>query len=303
MQRRLERLLVALSCIAVTGSSISAVAASNDKSGRTELHIRTTSRVVLRVVRLGRRSTKPPLILVSGWTVGLEVWDSVATELASDREVVLLDSRSQGGSTTTTADNRPEDRARDLAVVLRRLNISRPILIGWSQGAQDVAAYVRAFGDTNLAGCVLVDAAPSGGPKDLTHDPGEALKFFELLALYRSSPLDYQRGMMSFIIGDPARAELRERLARRGLKTPTTIGADMLVADLYGADRSNVRFSRPLLVLIAGRNPDPAPLKAWAESNHANVKVVANASHALFVDQPEQFVRAIKDFEAQVDEQ
>ena len=303
MHRGLVRRLLTLGVMALLAGSAQAVPPSQGHSAPVELHIRTTHAVVLRVIRLGRPSTKPPLVLIPGWTVGLEVWQPVATKLGQDRDVVLLDSRSQGGSTVTTAANRPEDRALDLASLLRHLRLRRPILIGWSQGVQDLAAFVSAYGDKNLAATVLVDAVPSGGASELKRDPVEAGKFFDLLSLYRSSPLEYQRGMMGYIIGDPSRMQFRERLAKKGLRTPSSIGADMLVADLYGVDRTRVRFTRPLLVLIAGRNPNPTPLKTWAETNHAKVVVVADSSHALFVDRPGEFVTAIKSLEAEIDDE
>ena len=49
-------------------------------------------------------------------------------------------------------------RAQDLHRLLEQLDARRPVLIGWSQGVQDLAAYIERYGTHDLAGLVLVDA-------------------------------------------------------------------------------------------------------------------------------------------------
>jgi pimeloyl-ACP methyl ester carboxylesterase len=42
--------------------------------------------------------------------------------------------------------------SRDLRDLLAALGIARPVLVGWSQGAQDVEAYVQQFGSSAAGG-------------------------------------------------------------------------------------------------------------------------------------------------------
>jgi hypothetical protein len=43
--------------------------------------------------------------------------------------------------------------------VLAILGISHPVLVGWPQGVQDVAAYVQEYGNSSVDGVVLVPRA------------------------------------------------------------------------------------------------------------------------------------------------
>ena len=260
-----------------------------------ELRVTTEDGVSLRVVRAGRASDRAPLLLISGWTVGLEAWRPVVEDLARDRLVYLLDSRSQGGSSISLTANTPDDRARDIGLVMSRLGISRPIVLAWSQGVQDLSAYVLANGDSAFSGVILVDSLPSAGAAGLAGDPAGASRMFERLNLYRRAPADYLAGMMAAIISRPDGQAVRRQLAEIGRTTPATIGADMLVADLYGRDRSAVRFQVPLMVIAAGGSGSQ-PLVRWAEARGAAFVAIDNAAHTVFVDQPGLFLQAVQGF-------
>jgi pimeloyl-ACP methyl ester carboxylesterase len=264
---------------------------------RVEFRLSTADHVTLRLIRLGNASSRPPLILVSGWTIGLEAWEPVAEALARDRQVYMLDSRSQGRSTISTGANTPEDRGRDLATIIHSLKLQRPVVIAWSQGVQDLSAYLLKEGDAKLSGSVLVDTVPSGGSNDIAADPQAARLTMERLALYRRAPAEYEKGMMQFIISRPNAQAIRSRLVQIALATPPTIGADMLVSDLFGADRTGVRFTRPVLLIAASSNPDLLKMRNWADQHGARFVPVDAAAHAVFIDQPNAFLSAFRAWE------
>ncbi len=64
--------------------------------------------------------------------------------------------------------------------MLEPLGVRRPVLIGWSQGVQDVAAYVERYGSNDLAGIVLVDAAISDGADGIAARPQETAAQFKM---------------------------------------------------------------------------------------------------------------------------
>src|SRR5205085_12453416 len=99
-----------------------------------------------------------------------------------------FDPRSEGESTKTTTGNTPEVRAQDLHTSLERLGVRRPVLIGWSQGVQDIAAYVEHYGTKELAGIVLVDAAVSDGADGMVARPQETAAQFKMFAIYQPYP-------------------------------------------------------------------------------------------------------------------
>ena len=76
-------------------------------------------------------------------------------------------------------------------------------------------------------------------------------------------------------------------------------GVAMLVADMYGVDRSGAlkKFDRPTLIVAASGSDELAAQKAAAaQVPGATLEVVTDAGHGVFVDQPEAFNAALRKF-------
>ena len=120
--------------------------------------------VQLHVLEAGVETRAVSLVLIPGWSTGAEIWSRQISHFARQRRVISFDPRSQSRSTITTSGNTPETRAEDLHALLavERLR-SPPVIVAWSQGVQDLAAYVQRYGTADIAGIVFVDAAVSRG--------------------------------------------------------------------------------------------------------------------------------------------
>ena len=261
-----------------------------------------TVRIHLRVA--GAVSAKHPLVLIPGWRLTASIWQEQVATFSKDRRVIVLDPRSQGDSSKTAEGDTPEQRARDLDVVLRQQKLGPVVLVGWSQGVQDVAAYVEQFGTRSLAGIVLVDSTVSHGAEAISQSPRFAAQQLGLLPLYADVPEGYTRGMMRAIIKRALPQRQFDALVADALKTPTAIGEAMLIADLFGVDRSPTlaKFDRPTLVIASGASHELDAQKAMASTlPHGRIEVVKDAGHAVFVDQPEYFDRLLAAFLAQTD--
>jgi non-heme chloroperoxidase len=130
---------------------------------------------------------QPILVFIPGWSTGADIWKHQIDTFAKTDRVIAFDPRSQGDSTKTTTGNTPEMRAQDLHALLERLGMRHPVLIGWSQGVQDIAAYVERYGTKDLAGLVLVDAAISDGADGMAARPQETAQQFKMFAVCRIS--------------------------------------------------------------------------------------------------------------------
>lgn len=255
--------------------------------------------ITLSVLDMGRPSGEPTLVLIPGWGTSAEIWKDQAERLSDRRRVVIVDPRSQGSSTMTAAAVTPEQRAKDLNEVIGQLGLQNVVLVGWSQGVQDVAAYVDAFGTAALAGTILVDASISGGAEALERDPQRAALLFKRLRIYVAHPEAYAEGMLSSIILHPPSPERMKVLSRELLRTPTAIGVAMLVADLYGVDRRPAipKFDKPTLVIASSASPELAEQQAMAAAfPDGRIEVIDDAGHAVFVDQPTRFEEAVVRF-------
>src|SRR5207249_10571384 len=174
----------------------------------------------------------------AGWSTGADICRQQIDHFAQTYRVIAFDPRSQEQSTITTSGNTPEMRAQDLRNLLERLNARSPVLIGRSQGVQDLAAYIEHYCTHGLGGVVLVDAAVSDGADGIAAHTEEATAQFKMFAVYQARQEEYLRGMMGAIISKPQPEGAIDQFVATGMKTPPSTGVAMLVADLFGANRT-----------------------------------------------------------------
>jgi len=259
--------------------------------------------VSLRVIEAGKVSDGPALVFIPGWSTGAEVWRRQIDRFAATHRVIAFDPRSQGESTKTTSGNTPETRAQDLHALLERLGVRRPVLIGWSQGVQDVAAYVERYGTKDLAGIVLVDAAISDGADGMAARPEETAMQFKMFAVYQAHQNEYLHGMMGAIISKPQTTDSIERLVTTGMKTPPDVGVAMLVADMFGTNRTPAlkKIDCPTLIIASAKSDELARQQAAANQiPHARFEKVDDSAHAVFLDQPDRFGELVASFVAKL---
>jgi pimeloyl-ACP methyl ester carboxylesterase len=290
-----RRLIVVL----VAGITANAAAVRADASKVGERKVDVGEGVSLRVIEAAQAGPGPTLVFIPGWSTGADIWREQIDRFASTYRVVAFDPRSQGQSTITTNGDTPEMRAEDLHKLLEGLDARHPVLIGWSQGVQDLAAYIERYGTHDLAGLVLVDAAISDGSDGMAARPQETAAQFKMFAVYQAHQEEYLRGMMQAIISKPQPPGAIDRLVATGLKTPPTIGVAMLVADLFGVNRTAAlkKIDCPTLIIASAKSDELARQQAGASQiPHARLEKIENAAHAVFLDQPVRFHELLEKF-------
>ena len=259
--------------------------------------------VSLGVLEAGKPGKGPVLVFIPGWSTGADIWRQQIDIFAKTHRVIAFDPRSEGESTKTTSGNTPETRAQDLHALLERLGVQRPVLIGWSQGVQDIAAYVERYGTKELAGIVLVDAAVSDGADGIVARSHETAAQFKMFAVYQAHQREYLGGMMRAIISKPPNDAAIEGLVRTGMKTPADVGVSMLVADMFGVNRTPAlkKIDCPTLIIASAKSDELARQQTAANQiPHARFEKVEDAAHAVFVDQPDRFAELLTDFAAKL---
>jgi pimeloyl-ACP methyl ester carboxylesterase len=298
---RLAVKLFSRSIVLVIAGIIASGGASraDSASGVRERKVDVGEGVSLRVIEAGQAGSGPTFVFIPGWSTGADIWRQQIDRFAPTHRVIAFDPRSQGQSTITTSGNTPEMRAQDLHNLLERVNARRPVLIGWSQGVQDLAAYVERYGTHDLAGLVLVDAAVSDGADGIVARPEETAAQFKMFAVYQAHQEEYLRGMMGAIISKPQPEGTIDRLVATGMKTPPTIGTAMLVADLFGVNRSAAlkKIDCPTLIIASAKSDELARQQADAgQIPHARLEKIEDAAHAVFIDQPARFSELLEKF-------
>ena len=261
--------------------------------------------VKIHYVESGERDAKTTILFIPGWSMSTAVWRDQMDSFASDVHVVAIDPRSQGNSTITTHSNTPEQRAKDLHLVLRSLGLTHVVLVGWSQGVQDVAAYA-AMQDPTVSGYVLVDAVVSAGASAAVAQPEKLKQQLERFITYQTYPKEYLKGMFNAIIHSSEGRKRIDEYVDIGLHTPPDLGISMLVMDFIAPDRRPTlsKFNRPTLIIAAA---DSEEFEAQQEMSKAiagaTFEKVEDCGHAVFLDQPERFHELLADFLQEIEAQ
>jgi non-heme chloroperoxidase len=284
------------SMMAATAALSTAAAAA--PSSITEARVPVAEGVSLHVEAAGKPSDVT-VVFIPGWGMTANIWDAQMRRLATTQRVVAFDPRSQGRSSIVPHGVTPERRAADLEALLEALRIEKAVLVGWSQGVQDIGAYTLRFGTKRIAGVVLVDGAFSHGAAGVVSGPKEAAFELRMANVFAAAPEAYAEGMVGAIFAKPLTAVQKAQIVYDVLSTPPAIGAAAMLASNFGADRSGAaaKLDRPVLVVAAGRSPQLAEQQAMARTMpDARLEVVDKAGHGIFIDEPERFASLLRDF-------
>ena len=254
--------------------------------------------VRIHFLQAGPADAPHTLLLVPGWQTSAYIW-SAQLDYFSTRgyRVIAMDPRSQGGSTVVQSGNAPEDRARDIHAVIEGLKLKHLTLVGWSQGVQDVAAYVAQYGTGALEALTLVDSSVSAGPESVKANPAFVQAILRNMAMYSRDPRAYSDGFMHAIISAPAPATTFAQLEDEFMHTPSDIGISMQVQDMFTVDRRPAlkKFDKPTLVIASAQSQELDTQKQMAAAlPQGHFVSVEHAAHAVFFDQPAEFDRLLE---------
>ena len=254
--------------------------------------VKTQDGARIHYIHGGKASDRPAVVFIPGWTWSASVWEKQMTHLSAARRVIAMDPRSQGDSSKMTEGNTPENRSTDVEALLAQLDAGPVVLVGWSQGVQDVAAYIDRFGTTRLAGVVLVDSSLSAGSAGIDLDAKGAKLLLDRITIYAEYPKEYLNGSIDAARSKPFSDEEKARLVALAQKTPTSTGISMLITDMFSKDRRSVvsKIDKPTLVIASASSQELDEQKAMARAiPRAAVVVIEDAGHAVFLDQPAAF--------------
>ncbi len=288
-----------LTAALVTAGTVSTAAQSHADIRIKEGFATVDSGIRIHYLEAGAGTSLPTLILIPGWRLPAFLWNAQLESFSKLTRVIAIDPRSQGESTKTSDGNTPESRARDLQGFLNEMHASKCVLVGWSQGSQDVAAYVQQFGTDNLAGVVFVDSPVSFGPTEIDRHKEFARVILSNISIYAAHPTEYSEGMVKSIFKKPHPELDVPKIVKSTLQTPTDTGIAMLVADIFGADRHPAlsKLNKPALVIASPVSPlFDAQKEMAALIPKSKLVIVEGAGHAIFVDEPQKFDDALTAF-------
>jgi len=134
---------------------------------------------------------KPPVLLLHGSTDNGLCWSRLALLLEPSFDVIMMDSRGHGLSSAPEDHYLPQDRAEDVACLIRQLELEYTPIVGHSMGA-DTAAWTAAL-YPELVSCIVLEDPPFfDDPQKESNEARikKAEKWREMILQYKNQSLD-----------------------------------------------------------------------------------------------------------------
>ena len=233
------------------------------------------------------------VVLLHGLMGSGACWTPVARALGGEFDVVMPDARGHGGSSAPHHGYRYDDHARDVECLIRRLELTRPVLLGHSMGGM-TAALAASRGETDVRGVVLVDPTFLSPERQReVRDSDVADRHREALGSSKSDLVAQSRarhpGRSLEIVDLQAEARLQTRMSAFDVLTPP----NPEYRDVVRA------IDVPTLLVIGDRSP-VVTLEMATELRRLNprlrVERVQDAGHGLPFDQPERLGELVASF-------
>lgn len=135
-----------------------------------------------------------PLLFIHGWAMHARVWDRITQAMSRDFQVITVDLRGHGRSRDHDGPFTYDVFARDMAGLIRGLELRDLTLVGWSMGASVILKMLE-HTFINFRALVLISANPSLVKKaDYFHGIAEVV----VKRLYQNTERDLSRGLENF---------------------------------------------------------------------------------------------------------
>jgi non-heme chloroperoxidase len=254
-------------------------------------------------VREWGRDRGIPILLIHGWSQSHLCWRTQYDGSLQDAfRIVAFDLRGHGMSDAPPQAEQYADGdkwADDIAAIIDRLALDRPILVGWSYGGFVIADFVRRHGQDKIAGINFVGTIVGLGPKDapligpgfLENAPGacEADLPTRIAAIRR---------FVSALFAKPVSAGDFETVLALTMAVDPKVRAFLMQRELdYGAILETIRV--PVLITHGRSDLMVRPAMADRIREHckgAEISWYDGVGHAPFLEEPDRFNRELARF-------
>lgn len=245
-----------------------------------------------------------PVVLVHGWAVTAEYFDSIAADLSAEFRVIRPDLRAHGLTLSGDLPLEIGTLAADLAELLEQLDLHNAVVLGWSMGALVAWRHFLDFGADRLAGHIVEDMTPRvlnsvGWQLGMANGLDAAASARAMRAMHRDWPAYAEAFTPKILSRDRAvrDPELVARICEEiQLREPQSMAAlwGAMVREDFRAELPAVKL--PTLVAYGERSDayGPETSRYLVDSlPNAERKGFPHSGHAPHLEEPEEFSEAV----------
>jgi non-heme chloroperoxidase len=248
--------------------------------------------------------TGQAVVFIHGWTCSGRFFQRQLPYFAKSHRVVIPDLRGHGRSEKTLGGHTLPQYAEDLRSLFGLLSVERPVLVGWSMGAEVVWEYLRAYGPGSVAGLVIVDQSPC----DFAWEGSElgGLTPEALLASNERLQTDQAASVAEFcpaMLHEPDQATVAWMTAEL-MQVPPVIATTVLYDEALRDYRQFLpQITVPTLVIWGENDQFYGAKVAQYVAGHisgARLQLIPRSGHCPFWEGSEAFNASVADFVGEV---
>jgi pimeloyl-ACP methyl ester carboxylesterase len=227
------------------------------------------------------------IVLIHGWTCGLEFWRGQIPDLSKRTRVIAIDLPGHGKSDKPEIPYSIEFFARAVDAVMQDAGVDRAVLAGHSMGTPVARQFYRKYPKKTL-GLVIVD-----GP---LRPFGDKKMMDGFIAPLRGP--DYKERAAQFIdgmMGPEVSAGLREQIKTSMLSTPQYVAVSAMEGMAEESIWKQGKIEVPVLAVMAKSPFWPADNEQFFRSVAPNLdyQMWSGVSHFLMMEKPKEFSDAV----------
>ena len=234
------------------------------------------------------------LVLVPGWTFSTEVFEHQLREFSATHRVISFDPRSHGRSTATLSGNNYTTQGADLVKLLDHLNVTNPVLVGWSFGCLATWEFVKTQSAEDVAGHMCIDLSPT----PLTGVEGDWVEggVADIAGFYQAVQTSQgHRDVINWyadevMIEQEYTPELSQWIVDISTASPPWVASAYLAAGMfsnYMDVAKDIDANIPSAFVVADHWADTA--KAYVAQHLPNSQIEAFGGHMMYWEYPDQF--------------
>ena len=250
----------------------------------------------------------PPVVLISGWPFDADMWEYQASVLAGNGlRVIAYDRRGFGRSDQPWLGYDYNTFASDLAVIIDKLGLQSPSLVGFSMGGGEVVRYVSRYGASHVRSAVLISSVAPFMLKTKDNPRGvDASVFDSMVAELKKDRPAFLAAFAKTFFGDrvlasPVSDETLDWAKNVGLLASPKATIECVAAFSQTDFRAEMSSLKVPVLVIHGDADAVVPIEltgrlAATAISGAVLKEYAGAPHGLFVTEKDRLARDLVTF-------
>ena len=234
-----------------------------------------------------------PIVFSHAWLDNCTIWTSQVEHFSNNYNVILYDHRGHGRSDKPKigeGNYSVQVLANDVHALVQKLDLERPILVGFSLGGMAATLFALEHSD-KISGLVLVGTTS----KMIPPTSAKALRILRMILPYES----FLRIVCKYRFYRPSKRIFDEEVSR-ALEIDKTIAFECWKEMTRNYDvRSKIFQIRVPTLIIVGQE-DKVNLEASRYLNReiegSELRIIQDSGHTVMIEQPHEFNQILEEF-------